>query len=98
MLNNFGIKTIVRAVPEASYFTDQDSGQFEISLSNGTSAVSQLSSEIGTSINYISPTERGIGFGPTMTVPGSARLMSQRRSRNNRRTPTQLDPLPKAWQ
>lgn len=77
MLNSFGIHTTVRAVPPDGYSTGQDAGQYELSWTNSSSTVnplSQLASVIGTTLNYISPTERGIGFGPTMTVPGLGKV------------------------
>lgn len=73
-LTAFGIKTSEVVVPYASYDTDIQNGNFDIGdiyAGADLDPLQMMSLVLGyANYNLISKTEPGIGFGPTMTVPG----------------------------
>lgn len=80
-LTAFGIKTSEIVVPYAQFTADQTQGQFEMSFYYGGLYLDPLqfiATTLGPTMNY--PTlgaykgDTGIGFGPTMTVPGIGKV------------------------
>jgi peptide/nickel transport system substrate-binding protein len=79
-LSDFGIKTDVNATSGAQQDADQHNGDFEIgSFSpNSNSPLGMYASMMGPGANFSATGtyagKRGIGFGPTMDVPGLGRV------------------------
>lgn len=75
--DRFGIKASVEGIGSvATWESDIQTGNFELEdwLVGGDDPLQQLAGLIGTSQNFNSKTQRGIGFGPTMKVPGLGRV------------------------
>lgn len=76
-LDRFGIKSSVEGIGSvATWESDIQTGNFELEdwLVGGNDPLQQLAGMIGTSQNFNSATQRGIGFGPVLKVPGLGKV------------------------
>lgn len=83
-LTNFGLKTEVIGAADPTYYSEIPAGTFEIGWEfvggGGLDPLADQASEIGTSNNYppvssgSAKAEAGLGFGPTMNVPGLGKV------------------------
>lgn len=82
MLTNFGIKATAYAVEQPGYWTQQSSGQFDLSYgfdeTGGLNPLAELGSVL-VSENFVpaaghGAASPGIGFGPSASVPGLGRV------------------------
>lgn len=79
-LTSFGIKSSVSALPGAVQSADQGKGNFQIgwNLPNSLDPLSEFDSMMGTSNNFSTlgtyAGDRGMGFGPQVTVPGLGKV------------------------
>lgn len=80
-LTKFGIKTTEVTSDEASYTSDMLQGQFELGqeyIGGYLDPLQFMAAALGTANDYISgganKGDPGIGFGPTMTVPGLGKV------------------------
>lgn len=71
-LTAFGIKTAVLAVSGAEATSDYQTGSFDIgfALPNGVDPLYMYDQVLGSGSNFIQKSERGIGYGPNIRVPG----------------------------
>lgn len=79
-LTNFGIKTSVDAVSLAEQSADQYKGSFDLIIGGAFSLdpLVEFDQQMGSGVNYITAGsykgDRGMGFGPTVAVPGLGRV------------------------
>lgn len=81
-LNNFGIKTIATAADQATFWTYQNEGNFDMDWGwggdGGLNPLAGAANVIGTNLNYTSygnyKGDPGIGFGPIENVPGLGKV------------------------
>lgn len=76
VLTRFGIKTTANAEEQPGYWTDQTDGNFELDWGWGASGLDPLTefTAVLGSQDFASPTERGLAFGPVVSVPGLGRV------------------------